>query len=221
MQTRMLFRLFIAVMLIAISGVSVAQATHVRGWVEHARIMPDGLLMSAKLDSGAQTTSIHAEIVAAGQIQEEAGAPSLVAERVETATDINALMNVQMMAGGALDDPPSFAPVPIADLTNGTKLPEMVKFRLTSRGGKSSLYSAQVVRWVSIRRRGGGSIVRPVVMMDLCLAGMRVRGEVNLADRTGFNYPVLIGRNMLSDAAISVDSGRIFASKRACPKTSG
>ena len=55
--------------------------------------------------------------------------------------------------------------------------------------------------------------------MDLCVAGMRVRGEVNLADRTGFNYPVLIGRNMLSDAAISVDSGRRYASKRACPQT--
>ena len=54
-------------------------------------------------------------------------------------------------------------------------------------------------------------------MMDLCVGGLRVRGEVNLADRTGFNYPILIGRNMLSDARISVDSRQIFASKRACP----
>lgn len=215
----MLFRLFVAVMLIAISGVSVAQATHVRGWVEHARIMPDGLLMSAKLDSGAQTTSIHADILAAGQIHDEADTPSLVAERVDMDVDVDALMSVQMMAGGALDDPPSFEPVPIAALTNEVRLPEMVKFRLTSRGGRDGVYTAQVVRWVSIRRRGGGSIVRPVVMMDLCVAGVRVRGEVNLADRTGFNYPVLIGRNMLSDAAISVDSGRIFASKKACPET--
>ena len=220
MRIATLFRSTVGIALIGVSGVSFAQATHVRGWVEHARIMPDGLLMSAKLDSGAQTTSIHAEILAAGQIPAEADTPSLVAERVDKEVDISALMSVQMMAGGVLDGSPSFEPVPIADLTNDLKLPEMVKFRLTSRGGRISEYTAQVVRWVSIRRRGGGSIVRPVVMMDMCVAGMRVRGEVNLADRTGFDYPVLVGRNMLSDAAISVDSGRIFASKKACPQTS-
>ena len=219
MRTATLCRSIIALMLIGVLGISVAQAAHVRGWVEHARVMPNGLLMAAKLDSGAQTTSIHAEIIAAGQIQEDAGAPNLLAEPVDTAVDINDLMRVQMAADGTLDDPPSFEPVPIADLSSDVKLPEMVKFRLTSRGGRTAVYSAQVVRWVSIRRRGGGSIVRPVVLMDLCVAGVRVRGEVNLADRTGFNYPVLIGRNMLSDAAISVDSGRRYASKRACPQT--
>jgi len=219
MRTATLCRSIIALLLIGVLGISVAQAAHVRGWVEHARVMPNGLLMAAKLDSGAQTTSIHAEIIAAGQIQEDAGAPNLLAEPVDTAVDINDLMRVQMAADGTLDDPPSFEPVPIADLSSDVKLPEMVKFRLTSRGGRTAVYSAQVVRWVSIRRRGGGSIVRPVVLMDLCVAGMRVRGEVNLADRTGFNYPVLIGRNMLSDAAISVDSGRRYASKRACPQT--
>ena len=219
MRTATLCRSIIALMLIGVLGISVAQAAHVRGWVEHARVMPNGLLMAAKLDSGAQTTSIHAEIIAAGQIQEDAGAPTLLAEPVDTAVDINDLMRVQMAADGTLDDPPSFEPVPIADLSSDVKLPEMVKFRLTSRGGRTAVYSAQVVRWVSIRRRGGGSIVRPVVLMDLCVAGVRVRGEVNLADRTGFNYPVLIGRNMLSDAAISVDSGRRYASKRACPQT--
>ena len=55
-------------------------------------------------------------------------------------------------------------------------------------------------------------------MMDLCIAGRRVSGEVNLADRSGFNYPLLIGRNMLGDAAITIDSREIFASKRACPE---
>ena len=54
--------------------------------------------------------------------------------------------------------------------------------------------------------------------MELCVGGLRVEGEVNLADRSGFNYPLLIGRNMLRDAAISVDSRQVFAARRACPE---
>ena len=96
--------------------------------------------------------------------------------------------------------------------------PELITFTLTSRGGKKVVYTEPVVRWVAIRRRGGGSIARPVVMMELCVAGLRVQGEVNLADRSGFNYPLLIGRNMLRDAAISVDSRQVFAARRACPE---
>ncbi|MEO0451216.1 MAG: hypothetical protein AAFZ74_12965 [Pseudomonadota bacterium] len=53
--------------------------------------------------------------------------------------------------------------------------------------------------------------------MDLLVTGVKVRGEVNLADRTGFNDPLLIGRNMLSEGNIGVDSRQIFAAKRACP----
>lgn len=213
----MLRLILIAAALVGISSLTMAQETHVRGWIEHVRIMPDGLLMSAKLDSGAQTTSIHAEILAAGYADEgdlEQGIAGQLADRED---DASAMLSIKMMEGDAPDDPPPSEVVPIASLSNGEDLPEMVTFRLTSRGGKQVVYTAPVERWVSIRRRGGGSIERPVVMMDLCVGGLRVSGEVNLADRTGFNYPILIGRNMLSDARISVDSRQIFASKRACP----
>ena len=194
------------------------QETYTRGWVEHARIMPDRLLMSAKLDSGAQTTSVHAEILAAGSADQVLEDQSLAEQLADTESDARAMLSIQMMEGPAPDDPPALEISPLEDALETGEMPEMITFRLTSRGGKEVIYTEPVVRWVSIRRRGGGFIVRPVVMMDLCIAGVRVRGEVNLADRSGFNYPLLIGRNMLSDAGSSVDSRQIFAARRACPE---
>jgi hypothetical protein len=195
-----------------------AQDPHIRGWVEHARIYPDRLLMSAKLDSGAKTTSIHAEILAAGFANGEGEEQGLKGQLADNEDDASAMMSIRMMRGATPDDPPGSEVVPIEDLVAEGPLPETVTFRLTSRGGRTAIYTEPVVRWVTIRRRGGGTIVRPVVMMDLCLAGLRVQGEVNLADRSGFNYPLLIGRNMLREAAISVDSSQVFAWKHACPR---
>jgi hypothetical protein len=209
--------LLICLALASISSLGMAQETNVRGWIEHARIMPDGLLMSAKLDSGARTTSIHAEILAADFVDEEDPEQGVAGQLADREDDASAMLSIKMMEGDAPDDPPVLEAVPITVFADGEDRPDTVTFRLTSRGGKRVVYTAPVERWVSIRRRGGGSIIRPVVIMDLCVGGLRVRGEVNLADRTGFNYPILIGRNMLSDARISVDSRQIFASKRACP----
>ena len=200
------------------AGLVGAQETHSRGWIEHARILPDRLLMSAKLDSGAQTTSIHAEILSAEELREVASEQSFAGQLADTESDARAMLSIKMMDGPAPDDPPGEEIEPLEDVTMTDGMPDTITFRLTSRGGKDAIFTAPIVRWVSIRRRGGGSILRPVVLMELCIAGRRVSGEVNLADRSGFNYPLLIGRNMLSEAAISVDSRQIFASRRACPK---
>ena len=43
----------------------------------------------------------------------------------------------------------------------------------------------------------GESNVRPVVMLDICLDGRIKSVEVNLANRSNFNYSVLIGRKAL------------------------
>ncbi|MEO1188012.1 MAG: RimK/LysX family protein [Pseudomonadota bacterium] len=174
--------------------------------------------MSAKLDSGAQTTSVHADILAAGSADMVTKDSNLAEHLADTESDAQAMLSIRMMTGPAPDDPPEQEISPLEDALATGEMPEMITFRLTSRGGKEVIYTEPVVRWVSIRRRGGGFIVRPVVMMDMCIAGVRVRGEVNLADRSGFNYPLLIGRNMLSDAGISVDSRQIFAASRACPE---
>lgn len=197
---------------VGLSSASEAPDVHTRGWLEHARVMPNGLLMRAKLDSGAKTTSIHAEILPAAR----AGDSSPLEEMAELLGDVD--MDVfAMLSGDAPDDPPEGEIAPIFDMSMDDPMPDKITFRLTSRRGKEVIFTEPVVRWVSIRRRGGGSIVRPVVLMDLCIGGRRIKGEVNLADRTGFNYPLLIGRNMLSEAGISVDSRQIFAARKACP----
>ncbi|MEM9378091.1 MAG: RimK/LysX family protein [Pseudomonadota bacterium] len=189
---------------------------NIRGWVEHARVMPERLLMTAKLDSGARTTSIHAEILSAEEVKDLVLNGEIDDVADDTEIGAQEMFNTSMVEGSAPDDPPAEEISPISDASISDFMSENITFRLTSRGGKEVIITEPVVRWVSIRRRGGGAIVRPVVMMELCLAGLRVRGEVNLADRTGFNYPLLIGRNMLSDAGISIDSRQVFASKKAC-----
>lgn len=213
----MMWRAAFLLLISIVCATAQAAELHTRGWIEHARVMPDRLLMTAKLDSGAKTTSIHAEIITdvpdVGSLSTEALAEFL-AESEDAAME---MMGTKMVDGEAPDDPPEGEVAPLSEVEMQDMMPEKITFRLTSRGGKERLYTKPVSRWVSIRRRGGGSIVRPVVMMELCIAGRRVRGEVNLADRSGFNYPLLIGRNMLGDAAISVDSRQIFASKKACP----
>ncbi|MEP1144623.1 MAG: RimK/LysX family protein [Henriciella sp.] len=212
----MLRKLFIAIVMLSGAQAS-ADETHTRGWIEHARVMPSNLLMIAKLDSGAKTTSIHAEILPFDN-NDEVLTPEdllLLAEEMESAAF--EMMGTRMVGGQPPDDPPGAEIETIEDGVMSELMPGKIRFRLTSRGGKTRILKRQVVRWVSIRRRGGGSIVRPVVRLKLCLAGRRIEGEVNLADRSGFNYPLLIGRNMLSDAGMSIDSREIFVAKRACP----
>lgn len=190
---------------------------HTRGWIEHARIMPENILMTAKLDSGAKTTSIHAEIIPLRGMMDPDESITSSSDADDLESEESALLDTQMIDGQLPDDPPPEEVDAIEDGVMSEFMPETIRFRLTSRKGKQVVMTKQVERWVSIRRRGGGVIVRPVVLLDLCIAGRVVRGEVNLADRSGFNYPLLIGRNMLKEASISIDSRKIFLEKRACP----
>ena len=210
-----------AALLFLVSGLTASaseQPIFTRGWIEHARVMPDRLLMTAKLDSGAKTTSIHAEILTDTTLPELEADDTDAASRDDSEDEAMMVMGGQMIDGEAPDDPPEGEVEPLSERAVQDMMPETITFKLTSRGGKERVYTEPVTRWVSIRRRGGGYFVRPVVTLELCVAGRRVKGEVNLADRSGFNYPLLIGRNMLGDAAITVDSRQIFASKKACPK---
>ena len=75
-----------------------SEDTHIRGWLEHARVMPDRLLMTAKLDSGARTTSIHAEILFKGG--NGVVSPSLESD------DENEYRLVEELGAQPDDDPP-------------------------------------------------------------------------------------------------------------------
>jgi hypothetical protein len=142
------------------------QQTQTVGWVEKARIPGVDKEVKAKLDTGATTTSINAEIL---------GKPDKNSE-----------------SGG------------------------MIKFQFTNGEGIKEVFERPIVRWVQIKSRAGADIRRPVVRMKLCIANRWIEEEVNLADREDFNYPVLIGRNMLKQGNLAVDSSKTFMTDPSC-----
>jgi len=141
------------------------------GWVEYVRIKDVDVKLKAKMDTGATTSSIDAEII---DIKK-------VAERRRGFTGETAIFSM-------VDDD----------------------------GEKKKVFERQIVRYVRIKKKGNGFIRRPVVEMTFCVGGHEVLQEVNLADRGGFLYPVLVGRNMLQHAELVVDPARVFLTRPTC-----
>jgi len=81
-------------------------------------------------------------------------------------------------------------------------------------------FEAPVVRKVRIKRHSGRPDVRPVVLLDVCVGNARQMTQFSLADRSDFNYQVLIGRNFLK-GNIVVDSGTRYTGKPDCTKREG
>ncbi len=93
---------------------------------------------------------------------------------------------------------------------------QWVKFSLNDEKGKAFEFDERVVRVTKIKTKMGGALSRPVVKLPVCIGGYTVFAEVNLADRTGFNYKALIGRELLS-GRILVDSETRLTSVKVCP----
>jgi len=96
---------------------------------------------------------------------------------------------------------------------------DRVRFRLEGPEGDGSdpWVERPVVRWVRIKRHDARPDRRPVVEMEICLGGIRRAVETSLADRSKFNYPVLLGRNFLADAVV-VDAAATFTRGRCTPE---
>lgn len=85
-----------------------------------------------------------------------------------------------------------------------------VKFKIQHRDtGKIVEFSKLVERTAVIKRHGAENVERPVVKMTLAIGLVEQAVEVSLADRSKFEYPVLIGRNFL-DGKIAVDVSSKF-----------
>jgi len=60
---------------------------------------------------------------------------------------------------------------------------------------------------------------RPVVELEICLAGKTKRIPVNLTNRAGMNYPLILGRSALEgDFIVDVSKKFIYSSSSTCPK---
>ncbi len=79
-----------------------------------------------------------------------------------------------------------------------------VRFVVRNEGSKETFpLEAPVARVVEIKKRGqDGFTRRPAVAMDLVMGAATRQVNVNLADRTGFEYPLLIGRDFLAGLAV-------------------
>ena len=140
------------------------------GWVEEIAIADVGATVKAKLDTGAMTSSIDAEIIDIRKTGEE----------TETSTG------------------------------------DTVVFSIALEDGKKKPFERIVDRYVRIKLKGGGYIRRPVITMGFCIAGRMVEEEVNLANREGFIYPVLVGRNMMAHADLMIDASKTLVSRPTC-----
>ncbi|MBN8543908.1 MAG: ATP-dependent zinc protease [Alphaproteobacteria bacterium] len=141
------------------------------GWVENVTVAEVDITFKAKLDSGAKTSSIDAEVI-----------------------DIRKVGKRKKGYTG-----------------------EQVVFSIKNdNNNKSVTFERDIVRYVRIKKKNGGFLRRPVIKMELCIAGRQVNEEVNLANRENFIYPLLIGRNMMQHAKLSVDPSRTFVSRARC-----
>ncbi|MBL4618844.1 MAG: ATP-dependent zinc protease [Marinicaulis sp.] len=138
----------------------------VLGYIEDVAVGGLGLAMKGKLDTGADTTSVHAR-------------------------------DIEIYKRGKKD--------------------HWVRFRLVGKDGRSIRYDQNIIRFVRIKTKTGGSIRRPVIHLPLCVNGKRGLAEINLADRDDFEYDILIGREFLAHR-ILVDPSQTFLGEGNCEK---
>ncbi len=134
------------------------QAVVTMGWLESVYLRPWNIRLTAKLDTGAKTSSLHASQIERFRRNEE----------------------------------------------------DWIKFELTDQeGGRRVSVEKPLIRTAYIKERKNGASKRDVVMMTLCKNGRVYDTEINLVDRSNFNYPLLLGRSFLKGVA-HVDPGASF-----------
>ena len=144
-----------------------------RGWLEHAVIAEADLKMDAKLDTGAKTSSIDADILTDPDTDDQASQES-----------------------------------------------KRVVFRLSNEDGEERTLERPIVRIVKIKKRGGGVEERPVVELTVCLGTQMLTTEFSLADRSNFNYPILLGREFMKTAHIAVRADEEYVEEPNCKSLS-
>ncbi|MFP3518618.1 ATP-dependent zinc protease [Pseudomonas sp. SIMBA_077] len=95
---------------------------------------------------------------------------------------------------------------------------EWVRFQLATEGAGSKVYEHKVSRISKIKNRADEDedkdevsvAKRPVVDLDMCLGNVKRTVEVNLTDRSNFNYPLLIGAKALREFGAAVNPARRY-----------
>ena len=92
---------------------------------------------------------------------------------------------------------------------------EWVRFAVAGNNEEVWRFKLPVVRIVRIKRAGAPTSRRYVVELGVCLGTVYKKAEVNLINRTGMKYRVLIGRMFLAGDFV-VDPKAAFITRPAC-----
>lgn len=92
-----------------------------------------------------------------------------------------------------------------------------VRFDLTNWKGRTETIEAKVIRSAKIKQHNSGPELRPVIRIGICLEKVYKEVEVNLENRSNFNYQLLIGRSFLK-GEFAVDPSKTFTIKTDCRK---
>lgn len=89
------------------------------------------------------------------------------------------------------------------------------RFSVRNREGKEVALELPTYRTATIKRVDGDSDRRPVVQLFVCLGEQFMQVDVNLADRSDFAYPMLVGRSFLAGNVV-VNPAKTFTSRPTC-----
>jgi hypothetical protein len=90
-----------------------------------------------------------------------------------------------------------------------------VKFSVVDGSGKAALIEEKMVGVRRIKRHFGQFQNRPVIRLAICVGNIHRISEVSLVDRTGFEYPLLIGRNFM-DGTLVVNPSATYTVEPSC-----
>jgi len=92
-----------------------------------------------------------------------------------------------------------------------------VRFELTADNGKIVGMERPEIRISRVKSHGGPPRQQPVVTIGLCLDSIYKQTEVSLADRSGFNYQLLVGRRFMAGDFL-IDPGRSLIAPSTCKR---
>ena len=92
-----------------------------------------------------------------------------------------------------------------------------VRFDLINWKGRKETIETKVIRIAKIKRHNSGPELRPVIRIGICLKKIYKEVEVNLVNRSNFNYQLLIGRSYLKGDFV-IDPSKTLTVKTDCRK---
>jgi hypothetical protein len=89
-----------------------------------------------------------------------------------------------------------------------------IRFKTMDLKKRCQIIEADVVREARIRKSTLNTTARPEIELEICIGGIRKRIRVNLADRGGMNYRMILGRTALEGDFIVDVSQKYLAGPR-------